>query len=524
VAFVLFVSLTFFRPSFLLSSSVLAWAPPYKVNPQDQTLAPSVRIQPTSVSVINFAELAAKDAKASKQINPDAAPVLRAVHPPRTISEVDSSAERSTSAASQSNEIHPLVSSPAPSQSFLAQEDGPEVGTGTFDIPPDTMGAVGPDKLFVNVNSNYRVQDKTTGAALSTVSIETFWSSSGASGVFDPRVQYDPYNNRWIVAATSNSGTGNSSIVVGISATSDPQGTFTLFRFNVGCAVGSANCDPSGESADFPMLGFNKNWVAVGWNQFQISGSGSFVAGKMLAIDYPTLRTGTATSTVFTTTLLTNSAAFCMHPATTLSATEETLYAPAHLSSASATYRLHKIIGTPSAPSYVLDTVSKTRTGGAWTPPSGDILPQTCVGTPGTTCPTTRRSIDSGDAYIRSNVVFRGGSVWYAQTVGLPAGGLTHTAAQWTRIDTSGAFVDGGRVEDPTATSSSGEWYAYPSIAVNMNNDVLLGFSNFSASHFARAGYALRMGTDAAGTMRDPVIFKEGEDYDSKAFRGSRNR
>src|SRR5438552_19148477 len=84
VAFVLFVSLTFFRPSFLLSSSVLAWAPPYKVNPQDQTLAPSVRIQPTSVSVINFAELAAKDAKASKQINPDAAPVLRAVHPPRT--------------------------------------------------------------------------------------------------------------------------------------------------------------------------------------------------------------------------------------------------------------------------------------------------------------------------------------------------------------------------------------------------------------------------------------------------------
>src|SRR6267378_8175770 len=88
VAFVLFVSLTFFRPSFLLPSSVLAWAPLYEVNPQDQTLAPAVRIQPTSVSVINFAELAERDAKANRERKPDAAPVLRAVHPPKTISEV----------------------------------------------------------------------------------------------------------------------------------------------------------------------------------------------------------------------------------------------------------------------------------------------------------------------------------------------------------------------------------------------------------------------------------------------------
>ena len=104
-----------------------------------------------------------------------------------------------------------------------------------------------------------------------------------------------------------------------------------------------------------------------------------------------------------------------------------------------------------------LSTVSKTRTGGAWTPPGGDILPQTCVGTPGVTCPTTTRRIDSGDAFIRSNVVFRNGNIWYPQTIALPAGGLgqanTHTATQWTRIDTSGNFVDGGRVEDSTASA-----------------------------------------------------------------------
>jgi hypothetical protein len=47
------------------------------------------------------------------------------------------------------------------------------------------------------------------------------------------------------------------------------------------------------------------------------------------------------------------------------------------------------------------------------------------------------------------------------------------------------------------------EWYAYASIAVNANNDVLLGFSNFSRNHCARRAYAVRLGSDAAGTMRD---------------------
>src|SRR5439155_13072134 len=112
-------------------------------------------------------------------------------------------------------------------------------------------------------------------------SINTFWSSTGASEVFDPRVQYDPYNNRWIVAASSNGDVASSSILVGVSATSDPQGTFTLFRFTVGCAAGAPSCDASGEVADFPMLGFNKNWLAVSWNQYQLAGSGSFVSGKM---------------------------------------------------------------------------------------------------------------------------------------------------------------------------------------------------------------------------------------------------
>ena len=82
--------------------------------------------------------------------------------------------------------------------------------------------------------------------------------------------------------------------------------------------------------------------------------------------------------------------------------------------------------------------------------------------------------METSDAFIRSNVVFRNSTIWYPQTVGIPAGGLTHTAAQWTQLNTSGDVVQGGRVEDPTATATNGGfWYSYPSIAVNATDDVL---------------------------------------------------
>jgi hypothetical protein len=132
---------------------------------------------------------------------------------------------------------------------------------------------------------------------------------------------------------------------------------------------------------------------------------------------------------------------------------------------------------------------------------------------------------DVGDAYVRMNVVFRNGSIWYAQTIGLPAGVLTHTAAQWTQLDTAGNVVQGGRIDDSTATATNGgKWYAYPSLAVNANNDMVLGFGQFSSAQFASAGYALRKSSDAAGTIRDPLVFKAGEDCYSKDFSSGRNR
>ncbi len=522
-------------PSWLLADHGLMSAQAQKEDqPSQNNEAPvtSNQIQSASVVVINFKQLAEKEAaKAARGVSNNSAEELRVAPAPMSIVEVPE--DHSSSAVSPPPTMPhdaggPLVPSPAPSQSFLAQEDAAKVGTGTFVIPPDTMGAVGIDKVFTNVNNNYRVHNKTTGAPLSTVSIDTFWAATGATGIFDPRVQYDPYNNRWLLSAVSNAQTANSSVLVGVSQTSDPNGAYILFRFIVGCAAGAVGCNANGEWADFPMLGFNKNWVAIGWNQFTINTS-AFVAGKMLVLDYPTLRTGTDAGTVFTNA--SSATGFCMHPATTFSSTEETLYAPTHQSSASAIYRLHKITGTPAAPAFTLDTTARVRTGGGWTQPGGDNLPQQCVpgvSIPTQTCPATPRGLDAGDSFIRSNAVFRNGLIYYPQSIALPAGGLTvasRFAVQWTALNPDGSFNTGGRVEDATAQIfNGGKHYSYSSLSVNKNNDILLGFSEFESDDYVDVGYALRLGTDAAGTMRDPVIYKEGEDYYSKTFGGTRNR
>lgn len=393
--------------------------------------------------------------------------------------------------------------SPSPDITFQAQSDIPAVGTSTSYIPPDTWGAVGTDKVMSVHNNNVRIQDKATGAQLSIVSLNTFWSSTGATGVFDPRVEYDPFNNRWIVTAASNAATSSSSILIGVSQTSDPTGAFTLASFKA---------DAGGTTwADYPQPGFNKNWFVVCVNMFTNS-TNSYTQSNALAVDYQKLLLGTVSAS-----MISNLGGFSVQPCLTLSSSEDTLYMPVHVTSSVASYRLCTITGTSSTPVFTLGALKTHTAFGGWVEPVGDILPQ-MNGTAGS------NFISVGDSRI-INAVFRGGRIYYTQNVGLPSGGLTHTAAQWVELSSSGADVQGGRIEDPTATGSNGgKWYAYPSIAVNVTGDILVGFSQFASNEFPSAGYAFKDRSDASGTMRDPVIYKAGKSLYWKTFGGGSNR
>jgi hypothetical protein len=383
------------------------------------------------------------------------------------------------------------VPSPSPAASFVAHDDTPRAGTTSSVIPPDTDGAVGQDKLMVTLNNNLVIEQKSDGAVLGTVSMPAFWAAAGALQPFDPKTLYDPYNNRWIVAAVSEPQSGGSSILFGISDGSDPSGGWHLYR---------VDADPTDALwADYPSIGFNKNWIAIHVNMFTNTVN-AYAQGRLLLIGYPSLR-----SFAPSTALVTGLPSFTAQPAVTYSSSENTLYMVEHFASGSATYRFWAVTAGPPTPSLTLvGGGAKTNPLGPWAIPSGNILPQ-----------SGEQPIDGGDSRI-VNAVFRNGGVYYAQTVALSG----RAAAQWVELNTAGNFVRGGRVDDP----SGSRWYAYPSISVNAGGDILLGFSMFSPSGFASAGYAFHAAADAPSAMRDSVILKAGEGAYLKTYGHGRNR
>jgi PASTA domain len=394
----------------------------------------------------------------------------------------------------------PTISSPFVSAGFLAQTDAPIAGRKT-ESPPDTNGAVGRDKLMSTLNSNYVIQRKSDGKVLSRVSMTSFWRALGMHHPFDPRVLYDPYSNRWLVSAANDPLLPSSAILYGISDTADPQGSWHLYAIDA---------DPANETwADFPTLGFDQSTVAIGVNMFA-AGTGTYVRGRLIVLDYPALRAGTSGQP----TDIGVTGGFALQPAVTYSPTESTLYLVEHVDSISATYRLWSLRGSTLS---IVGGAPKTNPLGPWgTPGPGNFLPQ-----------ENGRGIDAGDSRV-GNAVFRNGAVWYAQTINLPpssgVGYGLHTAVQWAELDTTGAFVQGGRIEDPGATPwNGGHSFAFASIAVNAQDDVLVGFSEFESDDFADAAYAFRAGTDPPGTMRESVTLKNGEGPYSKT-RGGLNR
>jgi hypothetical protein len=403
-----------------------------------------------------------------------------------------------------------FVASPAPSLSFIGLDDIPRVGTSSITIPPDVDGAVGPNHVVETLNNNYRFFNRTTGAVLSTISITSFWTPAGGSGYFDPKILYDPFTQRWIATAVSNAASASSAVLLGVSQSSDPTGAWYLYR-----VLG----DSTGVNwADFPCIGYNKNWIAINLNMFT-NAANAGAGAKCLIVDYPQARAGVFVARYATGT------GFCSAPVITESSTEATLYAPTHLSSASGTYRLDTITGTPSLPVY---TVGTTRSRGlTWAQPSGNILPQAAPLSGTSVCGATPCKLATQDAQIRTSPVMRNGQIWYSQTVGLPAtGGIQRTVVQWTKLDaTTGNVLDGGRIEDPTATATNGGfWYSYSSIAVNDAGDAIIAMSRFSSATYPSAAYAYRKASDVAGTFRDPLVYKAGDDYYNKDFGSGRNR
>ena len=135
--------------------------------------------------VVNFAELARQE-----KLHPK--PAYKRVHrepePPKPFPVPPTAVPPFQAPAAVAAPEMPRPLSPALATNFAAAPDN------THEIPPDTQGAVGPNHLVTTLNGTFLIQNR-SGGTISSTDLDTFW---GVAGTFDPKILYDPFNNRWM--------------------------------------------------------------------------------------------------------------------------------------------------------------------------------------------------------------------------------------------------------------------------------------------------------------------------------------
>ena len=405
--------------------------------------------------------------------------------------------------ASGSGGRNRVAASPLPTDSFRGLVDN------LINIPPDTHGAVGTNYLMAVGNGSVQIQTR-SGSVVSFVPLDTFWQSvftNNVTDVFDPKVLYDETRDRFVFTACYGALNTDSSILIGVTATGDPTGTWFLYR---------VTGDVTGATwADYPSIGFNANWVVVSMNMFDIV-NGPFVRAHVYIFDKANLYAGGATAnhTLFASP---DPQAFTLSPVVNHDDTTE-MYLIENLGGQgpgnSGALRLYAITGPVGAETVNLRGPIVVPQGWSDRPIVGnaDFAPQ--LG--------SAVRIMNNDSRMQ-NAVLRNGALWCAQNIFLPAsgGGGTRTAVQWFQINPrGGAIVQRGRIDDPLGQ----RFHAVPSIGVNRNNDVLVGYSTFGAGQFASANYSFRLATDPQNTLQPDTRLKSGEGPYFKTFGGGRNR
>jgi len=139
-------------------------------------------------------------------------------------------------------------------------------------------------------------------------------------------------------------------------------------------------------------------------------------------------------------------------------------------------------------------------------------------GTPGA-C----RRIDTGDTRISSSPVLRNGRLWATHSSGLPATGTAdRTAVFWYQLDPTSAAAP--VVQSGMLDGGPGVHHFYPSIAANVRDDALVGFTRSDTTRFAESVGTIRLGTDAPGAMGVVAVAKPGEAGYFKTYADDENR
>ena len=399
--------------------------------------------------------------------------------------------------------------------------------SGSYHIPPDPIGAVGLNHVVNIVNTSIEWYTK-TGTNQHSQSLSGFFSSlTPLTHTFDPKVIYDQYANRFVVLSLEATDKANgdpdntSRIMLAVSDDSDPNGTWYYHEIN-------SKLLAEGDSswADYPGLAVDDEAVYITSNMYTFDsslyrsnflwivnkglGSGGFYDGGSAsvtnhdpynAVGFPQYAQTTQPTHIF---------------GTGLSGVGTFLVSYGGLNDGTNEFaQIIRVNNPVSSPSFSHQFVNL-----------GDIENSLTFPLPDAPQMNSAHTIEVNDRRLL-HAVWRNNALWATTTV-LPSSGpdLNQATAHWFKFNTTNlnaiSVADQGNIGGEDI--ASGTFTFFPSISVNMNNDVGIGFAASGPNIFPGAYYTARQAGDPAGTIQPSQTLRTGVSYYYRAFGGSKNR
>jgi uncharacterized protein YjdB len=158
--------------------------------------------------------------------------------------------------------------------------------------PSDNNLAVGPNHVIQIINhssgSAFKIWNKSGGLVQDSKVLSTI---TGVSGSGDPVILYDQLADRWVLTEFAKVGSVNyiNTLVIAVSATANPTGSWNVYSFNVGTFF-----------VDYPKYAVWHNAYYATSNDFNTAGS-SYLGSSIYAFDRNAMLAGNASATMIRT-------------------------------------------------------------------------------------------------------------------------------------------------------------------------------------------------------------------------------
>jgi hypothetical protein len=396
-----------------------------------------------------------------------------------------------------------IFESPCIGYQGILQENGTSSSSNGI-IPADVGGAVGFDHLFLTLNNRFRIQNK-NGSILREEDQEDptgFWASAGfnISKLFDPKIIYDPYKNRWVYTiASGGKNSTTSAIYLAVSSTADPMGAWTIY---------SIDTDVENDNwADYPSVGFNKNWITINVNMIGIDGTNGKPVNRTFILNKLQLYAQASSVNVSYYDAETSPFRYwTICPAMVYDANYNDMWCATNDDVDDNDIRFFKITGGPSNPTMTEE--GYVSSGSNWSgTTAGDLAPQAGLSA----------KLDVGYDWVQS-AIWRNGKLYIAQTLLTPDGGSPNTASlQLIACDPDNENID----EAVRFITDVNNMYAYPNFVVNKNGDWIISCAKFTSASFPSAATIVRR--NGTNTFIE-TVYKSGEDSYLRMNGGTKNR